>query len=232
MSAYIGDCTDAGSRAGTFSLMMGLMFGGIAVAPAISSFLVAKTGNLLVPFYICLGIHSAQTLYAGLLIPESLGRKEQQEARRLRKERKANDASKAEEEAREALNQEHGWEKAIWVRVKRFFKPVVAIFAPIALLGPRQKAGGGRDWSLPMVALSSALYGMLMVGCNTSWPTLVLLTSFQSVHILTQDAVCTAQIRLDGCRARQSSVSDGCRSHHGVACYHSSTFEAGPKAAS
>lgn len=142
---------------------MAVVFIGIAVAPAISSFLIQRTGNLLVPFYVCLALHAAQTLYASIILPESLSKEKQLEARQLRTERKKKAAEKAEEDVRAAELRGDSWLKTRWVRTKKAARPLTAIFSPIALLGPRPWSGGGLDWSLPMVALASAFYYMIMV---------------------------------------------------------------------
>lgn len=150
---------------------MAVIFIGIAIAPAIASFLIQKTGNLLVPFYVCLALHTAMTLYAAFILPESLSKKKQSEARRLRQERKKLAAEKAEEDARAALAHGDSWGKRQWVRTKKASRPLTGVFAPIALLGPRRKADGSLDWSLPAVSLASALYFMIMVRTSSAQST-------------------------------------------------------------
>lgn len=163
MSAYIADCTAHGSRAGVFANLVAIIFIGVAVAPAISSFLIQKDGNLLVPFYTCLALHAFQALFAAVVLPESLDKAKQLEARQRRRDRKKKAAEAAEEEVRSAEAQGLGLGSKVWARTKRALRPVTAIFEPILLLGPLPKPGGGLDWSLPAVAGAGAFYYMIMV---------------------------------------------------------------------
>ncbi|KAF7845954.1 hypothetical protein BT93_L5820 [Corymbia citriodora subsp. variegata] len=163
MAAYIGDCTDPGSRAGTFSLMMGILFGGIAAGPAISSFLISRFGNALVPFYACVGLHGFQALFTVFILPESLAKDKQKEARKLRKVKQAEKHKKDKEDSERLNTDGSSMSTKLLVRTRKTLRPLTGIFAPLALLGPREKSTGGLDWSLPMVSLGSGLYSMVMV---------------------------------------------------------------------
>ena len=143
--------------------MTGILFGGIAIGPAISSILIQMTGNVLVPFYVMLSIHTIQSLYLWFIMPESLSKTKQLEARQLQKKRKDAKHAQARQDAWELEREGYGRAKSIWMRVKILVSPITAIFAPVALLGPRRTSNGFLDWSLPMVALSGAFYSMLMV---------------------------------------------------------------------
>lgn len=160
-SAYISDCTSPGSRAGIFSLLMGILFGGIAVGPAISSFLIQATGKLLAPFWAVAIVHGLQALYCALILPESLSERKQRDARKRREEKQQEQQGKFQEEAWKAQREGYGTGKRAALALKRVSSPLAGVFAPIALLGPRQTSQGTWDWSLPMVALASAFYSML-----------------------------------------------------------------------
>lgn len=160
MGAYIADCTPAGSRAALFSLMTGLLYGGIAAGPAIASFLIQRTGSNLVPFYAAFGLYIVQTLILMVFMPESLPADRKAEAIRLYKIRRAQDAEKAEQLARE--RKQGSTTAKILLPLRLVTQPIRDVLAPLAMLGPRQTAYG-LDWSLPCVALASAIYTMLMV---------------------------------------------------------------------
>ena len=161
--SQISDCTSPGSRAGIFSLLMGILFGGIAVGPAISSFLIQVTGKLLAPFWAVAIVHGLQALYCVLILPESLSKRKQRDARKRREEKQQEQQEKFQEEAWKAQREGYGASKRATLALKRASRPLAGVFAPIALLGPRSTSQGTWDWSLPMVALASAFYSMLTV---------------------------------------------------------------------
>jgi hypothetical protein len=143
--------------------MTGLLFGGIAIGPALSSVLIQATGTTLAAFYAVLGLHSVQVLYTVFIMPESLGKDKQAEAKRKAHQRKREKEDQARMHAWEMQGEGYPVIKRIADIVKRTLKPLTDIFAPIALLAPTRTSMGGLDWSLPLVALANALYSMMVV---------------------------------------------------------------------
>lgn len=141
---------------------MACVFAGIAIGPAIGSLLIQTTGNELAPFYGAFVAHSVQLLLT-IITPESLSKARQIQAKRDYSEKKAKKAELAEEELWKARHEGHGLFRRGWTIFKSFFQPVAAIFRPLALLGPTRKPEGGHDWNLPILAMASALYTMMMV---------------------------------------------------------------------
>ncbi|KAK9377802.1 major facilitator superfamily domain-containing protein [Lipomyces chichibuensis] len=73
--SYATDCTPPGNkRAAAFGLFHGVLFGGMAIGPSITSFLVSRTGNVLTFFYIGLVLQILFFLLVLFVIPESLPR--------------------------------------------------------------------------------------------------------------------------------------------------------------
>ncbi|KAK9317957.1 major facilitator superfamily domain-containing protein [Lipomyces starkeyi] len=71
--SYATDCTPPGNkRAAAFGLFHGVLFGGMAIGPSITSFLVSRTGNVLTFFYIGLVLQIVFFLLVLFVIPESL----------------------------------------------------------------------------------------------------------------------------------------------------------------
>jgi len=160
MSAYISDCTEAGSRAGIFSMMMGIVFGGIAAGPAISSLLIEFTHNTVAPFYLTLGLHICVFVFTALLMPESLPAGKQQEARKIYVARKAEKRDATQKAIHEARRNGRGAFRVLAIRLNILFAPITTVFVPLKLLAPRKRSNGALDWSLPALALSTALYSM------------------------------------------------------------------------
>ncbi|CEQ42098.1 SPOSA6832_03871, partial [Sporobolomyces salmonicolor] len=138
-NAYLSDCTPAGSRARVFSLLGGLLFAGIAVGPSIGSLLIARSGSVLLPFYVALGLHLA---YLGLLmvfLPESLSAERKETARR-RHEAEVCAREEAERNAdEEAKKRGVG---AVWRRrAGRVLARPFGFLRPVGLLLPVKKGG-------------------------------------------------------------------------------------------
>ncbi|GAA5965156.1 hypothetical protein JCM21900_004621 [Sporobolomyces salmonicolor] len=138
-NAYLSDCTPAGSRARVFSLLGGLLFAGIAVGPSIGSLLIARSGSVLLPFYVALGLH---LVYLGLLmvfLPESLSAERKETARR-RHEAEVCAREEAERNAdEEAKKRGVG---AVWRRrAGRVLARPFGFLRPVGLLLPVKKGG-------------------------------------------------------------------------------------------
>ncbi|KAK9370141.1 major facilitator superfamily domain-containing protein [Lipomyces kononenkoae] len=73
--SYATDCTPPGNkRAAAFGLFHGVLFGGMAIGPLITSFTVSRTGNVLSFFYVGLVLQVVFFLLVLFVIPESLSR--------------------------------------------------------------------------------------------------------------------------------------------------------------
>lgn len=142
---------------------MGTVFAGIAIGPAIGSLSIQITGNPLTPFYAAFIVHCLQVLLNAIIMPESLPKEKQMKARQIYDEKKEEKARSAREDARKAEREKYGFIKKSWIAMKNFARPVTTVFAPLALLGPRQRENGGLDWSLPILAITTGLYSMMMV---------------------------------------------------------------------
>ncbi|KAF2836785.1 MFS general substrate transporter [Patellaria atrata CBS 101060] len=79
--AYATDCTPPANRNVAFGYFHGSLFTGIAVGPIIAAYVVKCTGSILSIFYVALGAHLSFMLFLALLIPESLSKSRQHEAR-------------------------------------------------------------------------------------------------------------------------------------------------------
>lgn len=162
MAAYIGDCTGAGSRAGTFSIMMGTVFAGIAIGPAIGSLSIQMTGNPLTPFYGAFIVHCLQFIMNATIMPESLSKEKQLKAKKTYNDKREEKLNTAKAYARKADSEGYGAMRRVWIGIKNFLRPLTTVFEPLALLGPRKSERGGLDWSLPILAVTTGLYSMIM----------------------------------------------------------------------
>ncbi|GAA5882021.1 hypothetical protein JCM1840_000403 [Sporobolomyces johnsonii] len=138
-NAYLSDCTSAGSRARVFSLLGGLLFAGIAIGPSIGSLLIARSGSVLLPFYVALGLHLA---YLGLLagfLPESLSEARKETARRR------HDAEVGAREEAERIADDEAKKRglgAVWRRrAGRALARPFGFLRPLGLLLPVKKGG-------------------------------------------------------------------------------------------
>jgi MFS family permease len=79
--AYASDCTAPSKRAVTFGYFHGCLFGGIAVGPLISGYIIKATGTIITPFYIALCAHLIFISLLLFVLPESLTKERQLENR-------------------------------------------------------------------------------------------------------------------------------------------------------
>lgn len=70
--AYTTDIISPQRRAVAFGNFQCCFYGGIALGPTLGGYLVKKTKNVLIVFYIALGIHITFALYTFFILPESL----------------------------------------------------------------------------------------------------------------------------------------------------------------
>ena len=85
--AYTSDCTAPSKRAVAFAYFHGCLFAGIAVGPLISGFIVKTTGNILLIFYIAIACHAVFALFIAFVVPESLSKQRQLQARKIQREK-------------------------------------------------------------------------------------------------------------------------------------------------
>lgn len=145
---------------------MGTIFAGIAIGPAIGSLSIQITKNPLTPFYLAFSIHFLQFLINFLIMPESLSIEKQLIAKKKyndKKEEKFKNAKRNDFDNLDREGRSSSAFKKIWIGTKNFVRPVATIFEPLALLGPRKRDSGGLDWSLPILAITTGLYSMMMV---------------------------------------------------------------------
>ena len=79
--AYATDCTPPPRRAVAFGYFHACLFSGIAFGPLLTALIVKKTGNLILIFWVALGIHIFFILFISIVVPESLIKKRQMVAR-------------------------------------------------------------------------------------------------------------------------------------------------------
>ena len=80
-NAYASDCTPPGKRARAFAMFHACLFGGIAFGPVLAAKIIEYTGDILNAFYVAIFTHVAFIFYMALLVPESLSKRRQFEAR-------------------------------------------------------------------------------------------------------------------------------------------------------
>lgn len=227
--------------------MIGVVFGGIAVGPAIGSLTIQATGNALAPFYVALVVHFLQTLVTIFIMPESLSKDKQADARQAYNDNKVKKQELAREDAWIAQREGYGRPRRVWIAIKAIFRPVLSIFAPLALLGPTPKTGGGWDWSLPVLAVTTGFYTMMMVSPNQRLihninnikkrsvdgvcpPSIYSLASIVIVNLFRKDAIRPAQIRLVKYTTWQFPHTHGSDSHSRTMCCHTSSHQIDPQA--
>ena len=79
--AYASDCTAPERRNVAFGYYHGALFAGIAVGPILAGYIVERTGKILTVFYIALALHTVFLLFLLLVVPESLTKERQLQAR-------------------------------------------------------------------------------------------------------------------------------------------------------
>ena len=87
MHAYMADCTAPSERSRTFSLSLGLLFIGMAFGPTLGSILIRESGSTLSVFYLATAVHLGYALMVWTVLPESLGKRAMQAARRKKEDK-------------------------------------------------------------------------------------------------------------------------------------------------
>ncbi|KAL9931936.1 hypothetical protein V8E36_009251 [Tilletia maclaganii] len=70
--AYIADTTPSGTRAKTFAIFGGCMFGGLALGPILGGLIVEWTGDILSVFYLAFVAHIIYLVFVTFVLPESV----------------------------------------------------------------------------------------------------------------------------------------------------------------
>lgn len=150
--AYASDCTAPAKRAVVFAYFHGCLFGGIALGPLFAGYIFKATKDVLTIFYIALAFHASFFLFIGLIVPESLSKERQKQAR-AKKNAKDHDLADRYQEA----NQD--WLSSLWALAQG-----TNIFAPLTVLWPTGK-GTNPDVRRNLVllaAVDTTMFGVAM----------------------------------------------------------------------
>jgi MFS family permease len=79
--AYAADCTPPSKRAVSFAYFHACLFGGIAIGPLMAAAILKLSDDLVMVFYVALGIHAFFIAFLLFIVPESLTQKRQVLAR-------------------------------------------------------------------------------------------------------------------------------------------------------
>ncbi|PQE31538.1 tetracycline-efflux transporter protein [Rutstroemia sp. NJR-2017a WRK4] len=79
--AYAADCTPPSKRAVSFAYFHACLFGGIAIGPLMAAAILKLSDDLVLVFYVALGIHAFFIAFLVFIVPESLTQKRQVRAR-------------------------------------------------------------------------------------------------------------------------------------------------------
>ena len=153
--AYISDCTAPSKRAVAFGYFHACLFGGIALGPLISGFIVKATGNILNIFYIALACHVVFVLFLGLVVPESLTKERQLQARRTRKEKQ------------HSRSVSKDYPDGLWSTATNMLA-FTNLFAPLGILwptGPGTNPKVRRNIAL-LAAIDTTMFGVAMGAMN------------------------------------------------------------------
>ena len=80
-NAYASDCTPPAKRARAFALFHASLFTGFAFGPLVSAEVVKYTGDILNSFYCAIAAHVCFVIFMVAVVPESLSKRRQLEAR-------------------------------------------------------------------------------------------------------------------------------------------------------
>jgi hypothetical protein len=131
--------------------MLGLLFSGVALGPAIGGLVISSTNNILSVFYIAAALHATYMLLMLFVVPESLT-KEMAYAN-------SEQAKQRAERARETREAENGKPVTLSQRVGRSLRIIFFFMKPLTIVLPHRVEGTRRsDWNLTMLAIS---YGMI-----------------------------------------------------------------------
>nr|POE79563.1 putative membrane protein [Quercus suber] len=84
-NAYATDCTPPDERSVVFGYFHGCLFTGLAIGPVLAGYVVRWTGQIVIVFYIMLGVHCFFVFFITIAVPESLSQKRRQIAKEKHK---------------------------------------------------------------------------------------------------------------------------------------------------
>ncbi|KAL7410748.1 major facilitator superfamily domain-containing protein [Mrakia frigida] len=183
--AYISDSTPDGSRAGIFSLFMGLMMLGIGIGPVLGTwFITLNSNNILSVFYLSTLLHISMLVLV-FLLPESLSSETRsaliQAQDRLAAQEEARDEAERVWEREESRPHPRsgggagGLEEMLrrlvgrkgWGVVRRTARSSVQFLSPLKVFLPSAREEttwtGGRSWNLTYLAAAQGAI-LLMMG--------------------------------------------------------------------
>ncbi|KAK0565215.1 hypothetical protein OC861_003890 [Tilletia horrida] len=139
--AYIADTTPSGTRAKTFAIFGGCMFGGLALGPILGGFIVEFTGDILSVFYLAFLAHVVYLLFVFFILPESVSPERKAAAERERQ--LAQEKARAELEEQLSRDAEEDAEEerlpvSMRTRRKTAFKRIRSILAYVGAVTLRQ----------------------------------------------------------------------------------------------
>lgn len=153
--AYLSDTTTPANRSRVFSRLLGLLFCGVAVGPALGGVLISKTGDLLSVFYLSAALHATYFLCALFIVPESLTKRAA--AANVEAARR-----KGEEDAIKLARKQENM-TPIRKRMDQILRRVFFFFSPLSIFLPSKiPVSRRRDWNLTLLAISYGFVTLLM----------------------------------------------------------------------
>ncbi|KAG8830036.1 hypothetical protein FRC20_008509, partial [Serendipita sp. 405] len=151
--AYLSDTTTSLNRSRIFSLMLGLLFGGMAVGPIIGGQLITSTGNLLSVFYISFVVHLVYLFITLFIIPES-----------LKKEAMESNRKQSNPDTSDAPSTQHTWKHMTTTqRTRRVLSGVFFFLAPLSVFLPRKTGNSQqKNWNLTFLAIAYGIITLLI----------------------------------------------------------------------
>ena len=146
-NAYATDCTPPALRNVAFGYFHGCLFTGIAIGPIVAGYIVKVTGKIVIVFYILTAVHIFFILFVSLLVPESLTKKRQMEAREK--------YNKEFEERGVAAEFVPGWLKGL--RSLNLLEPLTVLYPT----GPGSSAALRRNLFF-LAAIDTIVFGVAM----------------------------------------------------------------------
>lgn len=140
-----------------FSLMLGLLFAGVAVGPSLGGLLMRATGSVLSVFYAATLMHLLYAILVWFIVPESLTKDQMLAAR-----------TRHSQEIRKLKEAREGIAVGVMVRIRRLFSFLspLTLFVPRAIEGQNSSNWFKRDWSLTCTGLAYGFTIALIVSCS------------------------------------------------------------------
>lgn len=149
--AYASDCTAPAQRAIKFGWFHGVLFAGIALGPLFAGYVYKASQSNLTIFYVALGCHLGYLLFILFVVPESLTKERQKQARAKHRKEK----EKAENAQQAGQN---------WLFRSYAVARSTNIFAPLTVLWPTGKGTNPdvrRNLAL-LAAVDTTMFGVAM----------------------------------------------------------------------